>query len=437
MAFIIRFAKGVRNHWKKSTFLASAVAYGVSYSNEKYEIKQLMRHYCTEASKYGEVVVGSTQRLQKVLVLLNPAANRKSCEEDFHDYCEPILHLAGFEVEIVKTDSEGHARRYLEELAKLPDAIVVAGGDGTVSEVVSGLKRRGDGAECPIGVLPVGRTNGLATALFRTSDETTTLEDVRAMANAAYAVVAGKKEKIDLMKIEVLPNEIDEKVPEKPVYAVGSLQWGAFRDILTLRDKYWYTGSLRDYTAFLFNAFDGKHTWSCKAKLTYTDPCQGCSKCYKEHQHQQPKKEETKRWWSAFIPRANGTQGVDYSKIVNEQCSIPHELEVDPAELVLETTNANLIGSNAQNSKLCVKIGTQVDSGFSFLNESWSRIWNRKFIDCPTEKLVEARTVYLIPEKLQSNEEDSEAFYSIDSEAYEVRPVRVTVVPKSVEVFTF
>lgn len=436
MAFVIRFAKGVRNHWKKSTFLASAVAYGVSYSHEKYEIKQLMRHYCTEASKYGDIVVGKTQRLQKVLVLLNPAANRKSCEEDFHDYCEPILHLAGFEVDIVKTDSEGHARRYLEELATLPDAIVVAGGDGTVSEVVSGLKRRGDGAECPIGVLPVGRTNGLAMALFRSSEDTSKLEDVRAMANAAYAVVAGKKEKMDLMKIEVLPNEIDEKVPEKPVYAVGSLHWGAFRDILALRDKYWYTGSLRDYTAFLFNLFDGKHTWNCKAKVTYTEPCQGCSKCYQEHQ-QQPKQEPARRWWSVFIPKAKTAQGVDYSKVVNEKCSVPFELEVDAAELVLQTTNADLSASKEADSKLCVKIGTPVDSVFSFLSDSWSRIWNRKFVHCPTEKTVEARTVYLIPEKLKPDEGDSEAYYSIDNEAYEVRPVRVTLVPRAVEVFTF
>lgn len=339
-------------------------------------------------------------------------------------------------MDIVKTDSEGHARRYLEELATLPDAIVVAGGDGTVSEVVSGLKRRGDGAECPIGVLPVGRTNGLAMALFRSSEDTSKLEDVRAMANAAYAVVAGKKEKMDLMKIEVLPNEIDEKVPEKPVYAVGSLHWGAFRDILALRDKYWYTGSLRDYTAFLFNLFDGKHTWNCKAKVTYTEPCQGCSKCYQEHQ-QQPKQEPARRWWSVFIPKAKTAQGVDYSKVVNEKCSVPFELEVDAAELVLQTTNADLSASKEADSKLCVKIGTPVDSVFSFLSDSWSRIWNRKFVHCPTEKTVEARTVYLIPEKLKPDEGDSEAYYSIDNEAYEVRPVRVTLVPRAVEVFTF
>lgn len=435
MAFVIRFAKGVRNHWKKSAFLASAVTYGISYSNEKYDIKQLMRHYCTEASKYGDVQVRSNQRLQKVLVLLNPAANRKSSEEDFHDYCEPILHLAGFEVEIVKTDSEGHARRYIEELTSLPDALIVAGGDGTVSEAISGLKRRSDGAQCPIGVLPVGRTNTLASTLFRTSEQTTTLEDVRGMANAAYAIVAGKKEKMDVMKIEVLPNEVDEIVPEKPVYAIGCLQWGAFRDILTLRDKYWYTASLRDYTAFLFNAFDNNHTWHCQATVKYTEPCSGCNKCYKDL-HQEEKKEQPRRWWSVFLPKAKAAHGVDYSKIVNDACSVDHELQVDPSELILQT--ANIDNDDATDKpKLSLKVSPTAGSGFSFLGDSWSRLWNRKYLECTTEKTVDVRTVDIIPAKLKTEETDKDLYYSIDNEAYEVRPVRVTLLPKSVEMFTF
>ncbi|XP_055628929.1 acylglycerol kinase, mitochondrial [Toxorhynchites rutilus septentrionalis] len=436
MAFIIRFAKGVRKHWKKSTFLASAVAYGVSYSSEKYEIKQLMRHYCEEASKYGDIRVPVSQRLQKVLVILNPAANRRSCEEDFHDYCEPILHLAGFEIDIVKTDSEGHARRYVEELASLPDAIVVAGGDGTISEAISGLKRRSDGAQCPIGVLPVGRTNSLATALFKTSDQTTTLENVRAMANAAYAVVAGKREKMDVMKIEVLPNEADEKVPEKPVYAIGSLQWGAFRDILALRDKYWYTGSLRDYTAFLFNAFDGGHTWNCKAKVSFTEPCSGCSNCYKDIQQQTQRKEQPRRWWSVFLPQRKKDDGIDYTKVVNNECSIAHELEINPSELVLQTANIDS-EKNGNKPKLCLRIGSPVDSGFTFLGESWPRLWHRRYIECPTEKALEIRTLEIIPQNLKVTESETEMFYSIDSEAYEVRPVRITVIPNTVEIFTF
>lgn len=41
-------------------------------------------------------------------------------------------------MDVVKTDSEGHARRYIEELETLPETILCAGGDGTLSEVVTG-----------------------------------------------------------------------------------------------------------------------------------------------------------------------------------------------------------------------------------------------------------------------------------------------------------
>lgn len=56
----------------------------------------------------------------------------------FDEYCAPILHLAGIPIDVVKTDSEGHARRYIEDLESLPETILVAGGDGTVSEAVTG-----------------------------------------------------------------------------------------------------------------------------------------------------------------------------------------------------------------------------------------------------------------------------------------------------------
>lgn len=98
-----------------------------------------MREYCTEASKYGDTKVDAGAGLHKVIVLLNPAANKRSAEKLFEKYCEPILHLGGLAVEIIKTDSEGHARKYVEELQVLPRAILVAGGDGTLSEAVTGM----------------------------------------------------------------------------------------------------------------------------------------------------------------------------------------------------------------------------------------------------------------------------------------------------------
>lgn len=56
----------------------------------------------------------------------------------YDEYCAPILHLGGLSVDLVKTDSEGHARRYIEEIDELPEVILCAGGDGTLSDIVTG-----------------------------------------------------------------------------------------------------------------------------------------------------------------------------------------------------------------------------------------------------------------------------------------------------------
>lgn len=121
-----------------------------------------MREYCAEASNYGNVTHPASQRFAKILVILNPMANKRSSTEtvspisnerqvdtgieinfvcaflQYDDYCAPILHLGGLAIEVIKTDSEGHARRYVEDLETLPEAILCAGGDGTLSEVVTG-----------------------------------------------------------------------------------------------------------------------------------------------------------------------------------------------------------------------------------------------------------------------------------------------------------
>lgn len=47
--------------------------------------------------------------------------------------------MGGLSINVIKTDSEAHARRYVEEMDVLPEAILCAGGDGTLSEIVTGL----------------------------------------------------------------------------------------------------------------------------------------------------------------------------------------------------------------------------------------------------------------------------------------------------------
>ena len=59
---------------------------------------------------------------------------------------------------MIRTEGEGGAKDIMEIMIDA-DAVLVAGGDGTIMEAVTGLMKRADRAEAarvPIGILPVG-----------------------------------------------------------------------------------------------------------------------------------------------------------------------------------------------------------------------------------------------------------------------------------------
>ena len=77
-----------------------------------------------------------------VTVILNPAADKARARTKFENYCEPLLHLAGIKVSTIRTEGQGQAKDILAVMEK-SDAVLVAGGDGTLMETVTGLLRQG------------------------------------------------------------------------------------------------------------------------------------------------------------------------------------------------------------------------------------------------------------------------------------------------------
>lgn len=112
-----------------------------------------MRAYCEKAALYGQEPIASNKNLRVVTIILNPKANKRKAAKQFERYCAPILNLAGICVDIIQTESEGHAKTLVEKLSPT-DAIVVAGGDGTLSEVITGLLRQF--GEQSNNLLPIG-----------------------------------------------------------------------------------------------------------------------------------------------------------------------------------------------------------------------------------------------------------------------------------------
>ena len=98
-----------------------------------------------------------------MLLILNPTAGRR--RRGLVDAVVRRVRQEGWTVEVVETGAAGDARRLAATCdARRYGVIAVAGGDGTINEVINGLAGRGDEAPA-VGIVPLGTANVLAHEL--------------------------------------------------------------------------------------------------------------------------------------------------------------------------------------------------------------------------------------------------------------------------------
>ena len=98
-----------------------------------------------------------------VLLIRNPTAGRR--RRGLVDAVVREVRAGGWTVDLVDTEAVGDARRLAETCDAARYAVIaVAGGDGTINEVVNGLARRGDEAPA-LAIVPLGTANVLAHEL--------------------------------------------------------------------------------------------------------------------------------------------------------------------------------------------------------------------------------------------------------------------------------
>lgn len=123
-----------------------------------------------------------------VALLMNPAA-RGGAHTGAAARTAERLRGAGMRVSIISGGSAAESSHLLQTAVALGvDAVVVAGGDGTVSLAIQELA----GTEVPLGIVPAGTGNDLATSLG--------IRDLDAD-GAARAVIAGRTRTIDLARV--------------------------------------------------------------------------------------------------------------------------------------------------------------------------------------------------------------------------------------------
>lgn len=95
-----------------------------------------------------------------VKVILNPYANRWGAKARAEETAG-AFRAAGVDCDLVVTQTAGDGTPIAEAAARDGyDAVIAAGGDGTINEVINGLIRAaGDGPTRPFGVVPLGTAN--------------------------------------------------------------------------------------------------------------------------------------------------------------------------------------------------------------------------------------------------------------------------------------
>lgn len=409
MARVVKVFRTLRNHWKKSTFAVCVLSYGGYWLNGKHCDNVLRREACLVAKEFGRQQIAPQEQLKKATVILNPAACGGKANNLFEKNAAPILHLAGIEVTIVKTDYEGQAKKLLE-LMEQTDMLIVAGGDGTLQEVITGLLRRPDQeivSNTPIGFIPLGSRNSLSPSLHLLSDN-----KVKNITSATLSILKGETVPLDVLQIK------GEK--DQPVFAVMGLRWGVFRDVAATISKYWYLGPLKTHAAHLFSTL---REWPLvrDVSVAYTAPSL-------RPPDLPPQKlprpnllsriaRRLRNYWN---PPAEEPPKVEEPEEWKEQ-------KLSTLELFIQTHNQNPVKKRLDDSLM---ICAEADD---FTKGEFITVGNKKEED-PTVFTRNSTKLEASACRLQLPE-GAGGFFNIDNEEYDALPVEVRLLPRKLRFF--
>lgn len=99
---------------------------------------------------------------KKLMLIVNPAAGRGAYKQGFAEALQ-ALAKGGYTITVFYTEQRGDAARLAADNAARYDTVGCIGGDGTLSEVLSGLMLLDNPP--PVGYFPMGTANDVATTL--------------------------------------------------------------------------------------------------------------------------------------------------------------------------------------------------------------------------------------------------------------------------------
>jgi diacylglycerol kinase (ATP) len=125
---------------------------------------------------------------KRLMLIVNPAAGRGGYRQGFTDALK-LLDDGGFRTTLFFTAGPGEATEFAARHASEFDTVACIGGDGTLSEVIAGLMQLERSARPPLGYIPMGTANDVATTLALPKNDTV---------GAARRIIRGETHQYDV-----------------------------------------------------------------------------------------------------------------------------------------------------------------------------------------------------------------------------------------------
>jgi diacylglycerol kinase (ATP) len=156
-------------------------------------------------------------------LILNPYAGRWKAQRE-RQHLEAALRDYGLQARILESQAPGQVVELAQQAAESGEGpILVAGGDGTISEVVNGLFRaHPEGPLGPIGVLPLGTANDLAINLGLP----------QTLPEAVAAIRGGRTRRIDLGRANEWVFDNNSAVGLEPVVTLYNIRMRRLKGIV-------------------------------------------------------------------------------------------------------------------------------------------------------------------------------------------------------------
>jgi len=171
---------------------------------------------------------------KRIHMLVNPYSGNKKGRKT-SEVAKSLFEQQGRQVETYYSAYSGHLIKLASEIkAKATDVFVVVGGDGSLSEVITGRMQSTSEKEELFGLVPAGTGNSMANDLGITSTET-----------AVEHILQGRTQTLDLAKVEMadgLPGAIEGTMTR---YSHNLVTWGLGVDSTIKAEKMRWMGPLR------------------------------------------------------------------------------------------------------------------------------------------------------------------------------------------------